>query len=288
MHSPHLPIGVFDSGVGGLTVLRVLQERLPNEHFLYLGDTARLPYGTKSPDTVKQYALNAAEILVNKGIKALVVACNTASAVAREVLQEKFHPLPVLGVIASGAKASIPYATTSNPIIVLATESTVKWHAYRHALLALAPDAQVIEWPCSLLVALAEEGWCQGILVEQIISKVLSPLFSFLGGKRPACVLLGCTHFPPLKSAIQAVMGSPIPVIDPAHTVADALISLLSSQPLFYRAGNGSTRFMATDGVERFAQVAQTFLGYSIAAHEVEWVTVPASSSTFLKEKTAG
>lgn len=269
-----LPIGIFDSGVGGLTVLRALQQLLPHEHFLYLGDTARLPYGTKSPQTVKNYALNANEILAGKGIKALVVACNTATAVALDALQERFHDLPVIGVILPGATACLTLPA-SGPVVVLATESTAKWHAYRNILTELAPERQVIEWPCSLLVALAEEGWCQGALVEQIISRVLSPLLTSLERVTPSCVLLGCTHFPVLKSAIQNVMGENIPIVDPAHTVARELFSLLSKQKLLRQSSNaGITRFMATDGIERFAKVAQIFLESAIPIQEVELVTV--------------
>ncbi len=268
-----LPIGIFDSGIGGLTVLRALQAALPHEHFLYLGDTARLPYGTKSPQTVKNYALNANDILVATGVKALVVACNTATAVALEALQEKFYPLPVIGVIQPGAVASLSLSS-NGPIVVLATESTAKWHAYRKILIELAPHRQVIEWPCSLLVALAEEGWCEGPLVEQIILKLLAPLLDQLKNVQPACMLLGCTHFPVLRSAIQNVIGN-TPIIDPAHTVAEELIALLSEQNLLRsNAQPPITQFMATDGVERFARVAQTFLGYPITPEQVELVTV--------------
>ncbi|MBS0288073.1 MAG: glutamate racemase [Proteobacteria bacterium] len=280
-----LPIGVFDSGIGGLTVLRALQHALPHENFLYLGDTARLPYGTKSPQTVKDYALNANEILVATGVKALVVACNTATAVALDALQEKFQPLPVLGVIAPGAIASLEIAS-EGPIVVLATESTAKWHAYRDILSSLAPERTVIEWPCQLLVALAEEGWCEGPLVEEIISKLLSPLFAYLGNTKPACILLGCTHFPVLKSAMQHVVGT-IPVIDPAHTLAAQVITLLSSQNLLRAGTKQETQFMATDGIERFARVAQTFLGYAISSEDVELVTVIPKITTAKKANTA-
>jgi glutamate racemase len=268
-----LPIGIFDSGIGGLTVLRALQQTLPHEHFLYLGDTARLPYGTKSPQTVRNYALNANDILVASGIKALVVACNTATAFALEALQEKFYPLPVIGVITPGAKASLTIPE-NGPIVVLATEATVKWHAYRQVLSELEPHRQVIEWPCSLLVALAEEGWCEGPLVEQIISKLFSPLFASLKTK-PACLVLGCTHFPVLKAAIQNVVGDKITVIDPAHTVAEEVSALLTEHQL-HRVNQSlaNTQFMATDGIERFARVAQVFLGYPITTEQVELVTV--------------
>lgn len=268
-----LPIGVFDSGVGGLTVLRALHQALPNENFLYLGDTARLPYGTKSPQTVKEYALNASEILVATGVKALVIACNTASAVALEALQEKFYPLPVIGVIAPGAKASLQIHS-QDPIVVLATESTAKWHAYQEIISMLAPERTVIEWPCQLLVALAEEGWCEGNLVQEIISKLLTPLFSHLGETQPACILLGCTHFPVLKDAIVATIKH-IPIIDPAQSLASEVISLLTNQNLVRsNATKPITQFMATDGIDRFARVAQTFLGHPITSDDVELVTV--------------
>jgi glutamate racemase len=272
-----LPIGIFDSGIGGLTVLRALQQTLPQEHFLYLGDTARLPYGTKSPETVRSYALNANEVLISAGIKALVVACNTATAVGLEALQEKFSQIPVVGVILPGAWASLQ-SPGKGPILVLATEGTAKWHAYQRVISTLAPERKVIEWPCSLLVGLAEEGWCEGDLVEQIIAKVLAPVLESMGCA-PAAVVLGCTHFPVLKAAIQSVLGKDIPIIDPAHTVAQVVQKQLSEQNLLRQATTqGVVRFMATDGVERFARVAQTFLGYPIASSDVELVTVPFGS----------
>ncbi len=272
MTDKNMPIGIFDSGVGGLTVLCALQKALPQEQFLYLGDTARLPYGTKSPDTVKNYAVNACETLVARGVKMLVVACNTASAVALEALQHRFSPLPVIGVIASGAALSLTVPRTG-PIVVLATEGTTKGHAYQQALQALAPERQVIEWPCSLLVALAEEGWCDGALVEQIIARILSPLFAVLD-REPACFVLGCTHFPVLKSAIQKVIGQHIPIVDPAHAVAEMVAAHLSEQNLLSTAQSSMTHFMATDGIERFARVAPIFLNYALSAQEVELVTV--------------
>lgn len=272
-----LPIGIFDSGIGGLTVLRALREALPHEHFLYLGDTARLPYGTKSPETVKQYALNANEILAEQ-VKMLVVACNTATAVALEALQARFHPIPVLGVIEPGAQAALHQAALG-PVVVMATEGTVKGHAYRQSLTRLAQDIQVIEWPCSLLVAIAEEGWCHGYLVEEIIAKLLAPLQQQLGEQKPRCVILGCTHFPVLKEPIQKVWGD-VPVLDPAHRVAEEAAALLATQGLQRRTmTEPNIHFMATDGSERFARVAQIFLGHPIAAQSVELVSVPAYES---------
>lgn len=273
-----LPIGIFDSGIGGLTVLRALQDVLPHEHFLYLGDTARLPYGTKSPETVRNYALNANEILISRGIKALVIACNTATAVALEALQEKFHPIPVLGVIVPGATASLE-VPSQGPIVVLATEGTVKGHAYKQILSKLAPQREVIEWPCSLLVALAEEGWCEGELVEAVVAKVLAPLFDRLQRTRPACIVLGCTHFPVLKVAIQNVIGKEIPIVDPAQTVAQIVRALLLEQNLLRETQSPALiRFMATDGVDRFSRVAQFFLGNQIH-QDVELVALSFGST---------
>ena len=267
-----LPIGIFDSGIGGLTVLRALQKALPFEDFLYLGDTARLPYGTKSADTVKNYALNANDILINRGIKALVVACNTATAVSLEALQEKYAHIPVIGVIEPGATACLSISEPG-PIVVLATEGTARWHAYRQLLSQLMPDRLVIEWPCSLLVALAEEGWCEGDLIEQIIARVLAPLLETLP-TNPACIVLGCTHFPVLKTAIEKVMKG-VSIIDPAYKVSEVVAKTLLERKLSRSSQTpGNTTFLATDGVERFARVAQIFLGYPILSEEIELVSV--------------
>jgi glutamate racemase len=276
-NSGSLPIGIFDSGIGGLTVLRAMREKLPHESMLYLGDTARLPYGTKSPETVCHYALNACDILVEQGIKCLVIACNTATAVAIDAIQSKFPEIPVMGVIQPGAEASIS-VSTSGPIVVLATESTVKGRAYQKTLNALSPQCEVIEWPCQLLVALAEEGWCQGELVEKIIQEILLPLNKQLQGKQPACYLLGCTHFPILKDALQSVLGNEAIIIDPASKVAENVLQLLEAQNLLNQNCSSATRFLATDGVERFSRVAKFFLGEQIPVDAVELVTLPFRS----------
>ena len=161
-----LPIGVFDSGIGGLTVLRALRRALPKESFIYLGDTARLPYGTKSAASVLRYSLQASELLVTRGIKCLVIACNTAAAVSIEILTERFAPLPVIGVIAPGAEAGCR-ASRSGHIAVLATEGTVRGGAYQRAIAGIRPAATVVAQACSLFVALAEEGWTEGPIVEK-------------------------------------------------------------------------------------------------------------------------
>lgn len=270
-----LPIGIFDSGIGGLTVLKALREALPSEHFLYLGDTARLPYGTKSAETVKNYTLNATEILASQ-VKMLVVACNTATAVALDALQQKCHPIPVVGVIEPGAKAALAEAKDGQ-VVILSTEGTAKGHAYRNVLSRLSPHTEVLEWGCSqILVALAEEGWCHGQLVENIIDKLLAPLKQALGSRKTCCVVLGCTHYPALKEPIQKVLGD-ILVLDPAKQVAMDVKALLLEQGLLRQSETVPTiHFMATDGPERFARTAQIFLGHPIALNTVKLVSVPA------------
>ena len=260
------PVGVFDSGVGGLTVLRALVSALPHEDFLYLGDTARLPYGTKSPQTVARYSVRAAEALVDRGIKALVVACNTASASALPALRERFPELPVIGVIEPGARAACD-ASVSGRIAVLATEGTVKGGAYLDAILALRPDAHVTQVAAQVFVALAEEGWSEGAAVEAVTERYLAHLDA-----RVDTVVLGCTHFPLLAGAIAKQVGVTRQVVDSAATTARATAAELSSRGLLASARSGHVRLMATDSPERFARVGQRFLGSSIAERDIEGI----------------
>ena len=273
-----LPIGVFDSGVGGLTVLKALMEACPNEDYIYLGDTARLPYGTKSKETVIQYALSSSKILVQEGIKCLVVACNTASSVALPTLQAAFHPIPVIGVIepSAGALASqIEYGK----VLILATESTTKWHAYQQAIHVLNPALEVLEWPCPLFVALAEEGWTEGPLVSQIVEEVLKPVLTHkLQG-----IILGCTHFPLLQGVIQELVKE-VPIIDSAHSVAKVLSDYLADHQLQNEGTyKRQIKFLATDGIERFARVANRFLGLKLPQEAVALVSHPQKSDTTVR-----
>jgi len=266
-----LPIGIFDSGVGGLTVLKALRARLPREHFLYLGDTARLPYGTKGPDTVSRYAVQAAGHLVQRGIKLLVIACNTASAVAVPALTTEFAPLPVIGVVEAGAEAAVAISKRGH-IAVLATESTVQGGAYERAILARRADAHVFSQACSLFVALAEEGWVKGPLVESVAREYLAPLRQEKRHEGLDTLVLGCTHFPLLKDAIASVAGPEVALVDSGETVAIAVEKLLAGKTR--SGGAGSVRYLATDGPERFARVGSLFLSESIAAEEVEIVNL--------------
>jgi glutamate racemase len=258
------PVGVFDSGVGGLTVMRALIAALPNEDFLYLGDTARLPYGTKSPQTVARYSVRAAEALVERGVKSLVVACNTASASALPALRERFPTLPVIGVIEPGARAACD-SSVSGRIAVLATEGTVNGGAYLDAILAIRPDAHVTQVAAQIFVALAEEGWSEGPAVAAVTERYLAHLDA-----RIDTVVLGCTHFPLLAGAIAKQVGPTRRVVDSAATTARAVAAELAARQLINSSPSGKVRLLATDSPERFARVGARFLGSSIPERSVE------------------
>jgi glutamate racemase len=272
MPVPDAAIGVFDSGVGGLTVLRSLRERLPRERFVYLGDTARLPYGTKSPESIRRYSIQAAGILRARGIKCLVVACNTASAVALEALRERFAPLPLLGVLEPGAIAACR-ATRNGRIAVIATEGTVRGGAYQAAIRRCRPDAQVLARACPLFVALAEEGWTDDGIVEAVAHRYLDGLFH--GDQAPDTLVLGCTHFPVFAPVLARLLGPGVTIVDSAGTTAEALAALLAGRGLQAAAtATGGFSLLATDGAERFARVGSVFLGRAVAAADVELVDI--------------
>jgi glutamate racemase len=263
-----LPIGVFDSGIGGLTVLKALVERLPAEDFLYLGDTARLPYGTKTSATVERYALQAVAELVRRGVKAVVVACNTASAAALPALAATHPQLAVIGVIEPGAAAAVA-ATRTGRIAVIATDGTVRGGAYQRAIHALRGNAEVSATAATLFVALAEEGWTDGDVALATARRYLEPLFSQTPSA-PDVLVLGCTHFPPLVNAIREVVGEGVRIVDSAATTASALAELLDALNLSRRTGSGVTRFLVTDGEARFARVGPVFFGRAIRPVDIE------------------
>ena len=272
------PIGVFDSGVGGLTVLKALAAELPHERFVYLGDTARLPYGTKSPETVARYALQAAEALLEYGVKCLVIACNTASSVGLPAIRERIEGIPVVGVIEPGAEAACA-ASQSGHIAVIATEGTVRGGAYQEAILRLRTGARIVALPTQLFVALAEEGLHEGAIADNVARHYLDPLFSKGGGaSHPDTLVLGCTHFPMLLGAIRGAVGPQIRIVDSAATTAKSVRQMLERLSLTRSAdaagsiGEGATRFLATDGPERFARIGSHFLQRAIRLEEVELV----------------
>ncbi len=260
-----MTIGVFDSGVGGLTVLRALRARMPQADFVYLGDTARLPYGTKSPDTVRRYALQAAEALRSRDVSALVVACNTASGVALEALASRWPDVPVVGVVEPGAAAACRRSPAGN-IAVIGTESTIRGGAYQAAIARLRPEARVRVRACSVFVALAEEGWFDTPAAEAVAQAYLGDWLQ--GDDPPDSMVLGCTHFPVLTDLIRRIAGDALVLVDSASTTAEVLAERLGAEP----GGGGSVQFLATDGADRFARVGSRFLGQTIDATDVEIV----------------
>ena len=264
-----LPIGVFDSGVGGLTVLRALRQRLPQESFIYLGDTARLPYGTKSGESVLRYSIQATQFLVGRGIKYLVIACNTASSVAVEDLRRRFAPVPVIGVIEPGAAAGCA-ASRSGHIAVIATEGTVQGGAYQRAIARIRPDATVVAKACSLFVSLAEEGWTQGPIVEAVVHRYLDEMVRERA--EIDTLLLGCTHFPVLRDALRNVVKPEVVIVDSAQTTAEALAADLVERSLDTHQLQARMSLLATDSPQRFARVGSGFLGQTFTPEQVELV----------------
>jgi glutamate racemase len=273
------PIGVFDSGVGGLTVLRALIAEMPAEDFVYLGDTARLPYGTKSAGTVVRYALQAADALIERGVKALIVACNTASAVALPALCARHADLPVIGVVEPGAAAAVA-ASPAGRIAVIGTQATVRGGAYARAIAGLRPAAQVRALACQLFVALAEEGWTEGEVARAVAQRYLRPLFGAGSDLDAPCdtLVLGCTHFPLLLSVIRAVVGPAVAIVDSAATTAQAARLELGARGLLRAAmagaapAAGALRFLATDGTAQFALIGGRFLARAIAPEAVDLI----------------
>jgi glutamate racemase len=268
------PIGVFDSGVGGLTVLRALRAAMPGESFIYLGDTARLPYGTKSADTVVRYSLQCAAALVAREIRCLVVACNTVSAVALDALRTRYPGITVIGVIEAGARAAVA-ASQSQRIAVIGTEGTIGGGAYTAAIRRLNPRARVAGAACSLFVALAEEGWVDGPVVEDVARRYLEPLLAGTDGPSdtagaPDTLVLGCTHFPVLLNAIRAVIPPAVRIVDSAETTAAAVLQQVGAEAAVTSRVPGSVRWLATDGAMRFARVSRTFLGTALDADAIE------------------
>jgi glutamate racemase len=270
------PIGVFDSGVGGVTVLRALRCALPAEEFIYLGDTARLPYGTKSPESVVRYSLQCAEALIVRGISCLVVACNTASASALGALRLRYPDIPVIGVIEPGAAAAVA-ASRSRHIAVIGTEGTIGGGAYQTAIHRLDAGIRVTARACSLFVAMAEEGWTEGPIAEAVARRYLEPIFGTPDGAHyatpygaPDTLVLGCTHFPVLAAAIRTVLPPRVAIVDSAATVAAAVSRELART--IHTQGSGGVTWLATDGAARFARVSSVFLGQALRADEIEIV----------------
>jgi glutamate racemase len=251
-------IGVFDSGVGGLTVLRALADALPHEEFIYLADTGRYPYGTKSAETVTRYSLDNADFLMGRGVKMLVVACNTASAVSLDAIAAR-HPVPVVGVIQPGARAAVA-RTRSRQVGVIATEGTIGSGAYTRALRALAPGLEVFTRACPLLVPLAEEGWTEGPIARGVVETYLASL----ARSGIDTLILGCTHYPLLKPVIGEVMGSQVALVDSAEETAREVAATLAAHGTARATGPGGTSVFVTDVPDRFVRIGRRFLGAQV------------------------
>ena len=255
--NPELPIGIFDSGIGGLTVVRQIHRVLPHEDLVYLGDTARVPYGSKSPGTVVRFACEDTQFLVQHNVKAVVVACNTVSAWALPTLERKF-PVPIFGVIIPGAQAALK-KTRNRRIGVIGTTTTVRSQAYSRAILSRDDSARVFTRACPLLVPLVEEGWINNKITQAILRAYLSPVLR----RRIDTLVLGCTHYPLLKNVIRGVVGNQVALVDSAESCAQFLSERLDGTKLLAgkRRRAGVIQPFVTDEVERFDDVARLFLG---------------------------
>jgi glutamate racemase len=263
MSDPGAPIGVFDSGVGGLTVARAVTERLPRETLVYLGDTARVPYGGKSPATVTHYTRQALAFFAGMGVKLVVVACNTASAAALPELARGARP-PLVGVVEPGARAAV--ARTENGVIgVIGTRTTVASGSYEEAIHRLRPDAKVHSRPCPLFVPLAEEGWLTGPVPRWVAQSYLEPLRH----EGVDTLVLGCTHYPLLKDVIAQAVGGGVTLVDSAEETARAVEELLDANGLAnYTGEGGKHKFYATDVSETFLAIAESFFAGPVEGME--------------------
>lgn len=258
-------IGIFDSGVGGLTVMRSIAQQLPKESIIYLGDTARVPYGTKSPKTIARYAEACANILVERGIKLLVVACNSASAYALQNLRNKLD-IPVIGVIEPGAQAAAEHSQNGN-IGIIGTVATITSGAYDQAILARRPNARLFSQPCPLFVPLAEEGWTTGNIPQEIANTYLKDLLK----NNIDTLVLGCTHYPLLTNVISKTTGPAVTLIQSAKETAKTVQQTLSGMDLLTnQILHPQYRFLVSDAPNGIASIGQRFLGHSLG--EIEWI----------------
>lgn len=257
MRRAQRPIGVFDSGLGGLTVLRAIRKRLPKENLIYFGDTARVPYGPKSPEAVARYSVEIARFLAGRGIKLLVVACNSASAVALPKVKRALK-LPVVGVIEPGARAALA-AAKEGPIGVIGTQATIGSKAYEKALRALRPSVKAVSRVCPLFVPLVEEGWWDHRVTMEVAKIYLKPLKAL----RVKALILGCTHYPVLKGVLRRALGKGVKLIDSADETAREVESLIGKAGMKRTGARGKTEFFLSDASDNFPVLARRLLGTS-------------------------
>jgi glutamate racemase len=253
------PIGIFDSGIGGLTVVDKVQEILPNENLVYFGDTARVPYGTKSKETVTKFSVENVEFLMEHNVKLVIVACNTASSLSLEFLKRCFR-VPVIGVIEPGAREAVS-ATRNNRIGVIGTNATVSSQAYEKAIRKISPRYFVQAQACPLFVPLVEEGWADKDVTEEVVNIYLKMLKT----KSVDTLIMGCTHYPILKSVLQKTMGKNVMLVDSAKEVAKEAKEILDASGLLnYSKAKGKHKFFVSDEPNRFIKIGEKFLGKRI------------------------
>ena len=259
------PIGVFDSGIGGLTVAKEIMRQLPRERVVYVGDTARVPYGPKSPDTVRRYAAQIAKYLLEQDVKAIVVACNTATAHALEEMRAELE-VPVVGVIEPGSRAAVA-ASAGGHIGVIGTAGTIRSQAYERAIRALDPEAQITARACPLFVPLVEEGWTDHPVTQQVAREYLAPLCA----QGISALVLGCTHYPLLKEVLRRTLGPRVALIDSAAETAAEIGRVLLQYGLDAPVGDSAPRhrFVASDDPKQFLELGQRFLGNAIECVDV-------------------
>jgi len=258
------PIGIFDSGIGGLTVVAALRALLPHEDLIYLGDTGRYPYGTKSADVVRRYSFENTEFLVDKDIKLLVVACNTSTAVALDALQARYE-IPMVGVVEPGAAAAAK-ATRNRKVGVIATEGTIRSGEYTRALRRVRADLEIYTRACPLFVPLAEEGWVDNEVAELAAKQYLGSLAQ----SGIDTLILGCTHYPLLRTVIRKIIGAGVRLIDSGVVTAAVVEQVLGERKLRRASRAGTDSFFVTDAPERFMKVGARFLGAPVDAVQIE------------------
>jgi glutamate racemase len=252
------PIGVFDSGIGGLTVVKEIMKILPQENITYFGDTARVPYGNKSPETITKFALQNTRFLISKGVKAIVIACNTASAFSIKDIQKNFD-IPVIGVINAGAVAAIK-STSNKNIGIIGTEGTIASRAYEKAMKSLNKDAQIYGCPCPLFVPIVEEGWADTQVSHLIAEEYLKVLKEI----KIDTLVMGCTHYPLLKRVVASIMGPDVTLINPAKETAVELKEILELNNISNSNDNAIYEYYVSDNPDKFSKVGSNFLSKEI------------------------
>lgn len=264
------PIGVFDSGIGGISVLSSLKRHLPEESFVYLGDMARVPYGTKSKHTVIRYAIELAQVLLKKNVKLLVIACNTATALALPEVHKAIG-IPVIGVIEHSAETACEVSKKGH-IALIATEGTVASGSYEKVIHGISPQIRVSAKSCGLLVSLAEEGFLDHPISEQVVHEYLDPFFNGITSVDvPDTIILGCTHYPFLLKVIERVINGRMAIVDPAEETAKEVKKWLTEHGMKNQnlQKAGQVEYLVTDAKARFLRLAQLFLGEAIADNTV-------------------